>query len=346
MSEIRYMISETAKQVDVEAHVLRYWEEELSLPIDRNEMGHRYYTEDDITLFKNIKELKEQGFQLKAIKMLLPEIRRNGRLDMDKLLKQREALNQAVEEEETHDVQAASKAIAGSKMQSVQKMQAARNTQITQNAQMVENDLQKNVAGERKNSSGSVENLPSNKGKSGQQRSGSGNGIIGTDQTHHDGKSFIGKVGDQLASVGQAGEMPMAQASAPKGEQGSLMRQGTENAVTVPTAPAEGDRMQQFQMILGNIVLKALQENNRELSRSVSDQVSDQVSDNVLKEMDYLMRVREEREDERFKKLDETIRLTQRSRKEAAAARVEARRLKKLEKKEKKKGRLGLFAKR
>ena len=41
MSEIRYMISETAKQVDVEAHVLRYWEEELSLPIDRNEMGHR-----------------------------------------------------------------------------------------------------------------------------------------------------------------------------------------------------------------------------------------------------------------------------------------------------------------
>lgn len=61
MSEIRYMISETAKQVDVEAHVLRYWEEELSLPIDRNEMGHRYYTEDDITLFKNIKELKERG---------------------------------------------------------------------------------------------------------------------------------------------------------------------------------------------------------------------------------------------------------------------------------------------
>ena len=78
MSEIRYMISETAKQVDVEAHVLRYWEEELSLPIDRNEMGHRYYTEDDITLFKNIKELKERGFQLKAIKMLLPELRRNG----------------------------------------------------------------------------------------------------------------------------------------------------------------------------------------------------------------------------------------------------------------------------
>ena len=97
MGEIRYMISETAKQVDVEAHVLRYWEEELSLPIDRNEMGHRYYTEDDISLFKNIKELKEQGFQLKAIKMLLPELRKKGGFNMDRLLEKKEELNRAAE---------------------------------------------------------------------------------------------------------------------------------------------------------------------------------------------------------------------------------------------------------
>ena len=42
MGEVRFMISEAAKQVDVEAHVLRYWEEELSLNIRRTEMGHRY----------------------------------------------------------------------------------------------------------------------------------------------------------------------------------------------------------------------------------------------------------------------------------------------------------------
>ena len=35
MSEVRYMISDAAKLVDVEAHVLRYWEEELELPIGR-----------------------------------------------------------------------------------------------------------------------------------------------------------------------------------------------------------------------------------------------------------------------------------------------------------------------
>ena len=74
MSEIRYMISDASKLVDVEAHVLRYWEEELELPIGRNEMGHRYYTEENIRLFRHIKELKDRGVQLKAIKMLLPDL--------------------------------------------------------------------------------------------------------------------------------------------------------------------------------------------------------------------------------------------------------------------------------
>ena len=44
MGDVHYMISEAAKQVGVESHVLRYWEEELELEISRNEMGHRYYT--------------------------------------------------------------------------------------------------------------------------------------------------------------------------------------------------------------------------------------------------------------------------------------------------------------
>lgn len=66
-----FMISDASKKVEVESHVLRYWEEELDLPIKRNEMGHRYYTPEDIERFKEIKELKEQGLQLKAIKNML-----------------------------------------------------------------------------------------------------------------------------------------------------------------------------------------------------------------------------------------------------------------------------------
>jgi len=54
------MISDAANIVNVESHVLRYWEEELELQIPRNEMGHRYYTEEIIAQFHKIKEWKEQ----------------------------------------------------------------------------------------------------------------------------------------------------------------------------------------------------------------------------------------------------------------------------------------------
>lgn len=66
-----YYISEVSKLVQVEPHVLRYWEDELSLSIGRNEMGHRSYTKEDIERFRQIKHLKEQGLQLKAIRMVL-----------------------------------------------------------------------------------------------------------------------------------------------------------------------------------------------------------------------------------------------------------------------------------
>lgn len=71
MDKLRYMISDAATLVNVEAHVLRYWEEELELNIPRNEMGHRYYTKENIQQFLKIKELKEKGYQLKAIKLVV-----------------------------------------------------------------------------------------------------------------------------------------------------------------------------------------------------------------------------------------------------------------------------------
>ena len=43
MEKVRYMISDAAAAVDVETHVLRYWEDELGLDVPRNELGHRYY---------------------------------------------------------------------------------------------------------------------------------------------------------------------------------------------------------------------------------------------------------------------------------------------------------------
>ena len=65
MEKVRYMISDAAQIAGVESHVLRYWEDELELTVPRNELGHRYYTRENIQQFQKIKELKEQGYQLK-----------------------------------------------------------------------------------------------------------------------------------------------------------------------------------------------------------------------------------------------------------------------------------------
>ena len=84
MVKEKYLINEAAKEVHVESHVLRYWEEELALPIKRNEQGHRIYTQEDIDRFIVIKELKDQGLQLKAVRTVLDQIHsdRGGEEDM------------------------------------------------------------------------------------------------------------------------------------------------------------------------------------------------------------------------------------------------------------------------
>lgn len=74
MGEVHYMISETAKQVGVDTHVLFEWENEYKLSIGRTEMGHRFYTNENIQLFRCIKKLKEQGVTCTELKKLIPDL--------------------------------------------------------------------------------------------------------------------------------------------------------------------------------------------------------------------------------------------------------------------------------
>ena len=39
MAEVHYLISDAAKKAEVEAHVLRYWEDELGLAIPETKWG-------------------------------------------------------------------------------------------------------------------------------------------------------------------------------------------------------------------------------------------------------------------------------------------------------------------
>lgn len=75
------MIRDAAKMLGVESHVLRYWEEELGLEIKRNSMGHRYYDDRDIKMFKDIMDLKDRGFALKDIKAGIEQMRKEDKID-------------------------------------------------------------------------------------------------------------------------------------------------------------------------------------------------------------------------------------------------------------------------
>ena len=71
MEEKIYSVSEAVRLVGVESHVLRYWEEELKIPIRRSSQGHRLYSERDIELFGKVRDWRQKGLQLKAIRLLL-----------------------------------------------------------------------------------------------------------------------------------------------------------------------------------------------------------------------------------------------------------------------------------
>ena len=71
MIQQMYTIKEAAKELGVEAHALRYWEEELNLTIGRNAQGRRVYTEENMQTFKDIMAWKGQGLQLKSIKEMI-----------------------------------------------------------------------------------------------------------------------------------------------------------------------------------------------------------------------------------------------------------------------------------
>jgi len=237
MSQVRYIISDASKKIDVEPHVLRYWEEELGVKVPRNEMGHRYYREEDIDLFKSIKILKEQGFQLRAIKMVLSDVKQIGQLDKKRLLMLKDELN----------------------------------AQVLCMDQTASEDV------ERKEN------------------------------------SIVGQVPEPQK------ETAVREVCATKPEPYS------SQSVTEQGEP----KIAKFKVIMTNIIMDALRENNKELSKSVGTSVSE----SVLKEMDYMMRMKEEREEERFKQLDDSIRSKQRARKEVSATKEKKRKKKLFRKK-------------
>lgn len=69
--------------------------------------------------------------------------------------------------------------------------------------------------------------------------------------------------------------------------------------VSTDAETARKEKMQQFQCIMSRLIAEALEDHTEKMGCEISTQVSGQ----VIKEMDYLLRMKEEREDERFRRL-------------------------------------------
>lgn len=92
MSE-RYTIGEAAKKLQVSTRTLRFYEEkDLVRPAYTERNGYRFYEKDQIRQLELILFLKELGFSLKQIKILIQD--EHGNQSLELLLKEQYQDNQ------------------------------------------------------------------------------------------------------------------------------------------------------------------------------------------------------------------------------------------------------------
>lgn len=230
MKERRYFISDAAKELEVESHVLRYWEKELNLDIPKNEMGHRYYREEEMEMLRCVKELKARGFQLKTIRQILTELQLG-------------------------------------KGQAVDTLRAIQKEEVDQETCEVQKGQPEREGYEKRSEESGKENFMERK------------------------ENVVPIRRDTYPEVSRMQEQKMIE----------------------------------FEDIMRRIVAHAMKEN----SHILGVEIGEQVTEKVVKEMDYLMRLQEEREEKHFQSLDNMIRQTQRGKKEAAAMKMTVRPAKK-----------------
>lgn len=98
--EKKYQVSEAAEELETEVYTLRYWENQLGLEVPRNAAGHRYYEEEQIVMFRNVKRLKEAGFGLRQIKAMGDRMTAVAELSDEKLSELRERISSLEAEQE------------------------------------------------------------------------------------------------------------------------------------------------------------------------------------------------------------------------------------------------------
>lgn len=69
----RYSITELSEYLNITDHALRFYEKEFGLKIPKDARGRRYYTTNHANLMYQIKTMRDQGLELKAIRKILED---------------------------------------------------------------------------------------------------------------------------------------------------------------------------------------------------------------------------------------------------------------------------------
>lgn len=67
----RYSITELSQRLNVTDHTLRYYEKEFGIHIPKDSRGRRYYTPEMANMMFQIREMRNEGLEIKAIKKIL-----------------------------------------------------------------------------------------------------------------------------------------------------------------------------------------------------------------------------------------------------------------------------------
>ncbi len=69
----RYTITELSSELNVTDHTLRYYEKEFKIYVPKDERGRRFYTPELANLLFQIKNMRDEGLEIKAIKRILAD---------------------------------------------------------------------------------------------------------------------------------------------------------------------------------------------------------------------------------------------------------------------------------
>ncbi len=85
MEKKRFRIGELAQNIGVERFVIRFWEKEFGLTSERTTGGQRFYSNEDFSLFTQIKELLyNKGFTISGAKKQLSDQKKQETIKTNK----------------------------------------------------------------------------------------------------------------------------------------------------------------------------------------------------------------------------------------------------------------------